>query len=92
MKPFTVRVVVILHAILFSYRNRPVQTSHCIGGGNIACHIFFAVESACSNLSCLGGGNISCHIIFVAESACSTLSMRGWRKNKCHIIFAAELA
>ena len=54
MKPFTVRVVVILHAILFSYRNRPVQTSHCIGGGNIACHIIFAVESACSNLSCIG--------------------------------------
>ena len=68
-KSLTVWVEVISHAILFSQRNLPDQTFHCMGGCNIACHIIFVAESACSNLSCLGGGNIACHIIFPAESA-----------------------
>ena len=53
-KPLTVWVEVILHAILFSLRNQPEQTSHCMDGGNIACHIIFVAESACSNLSLYG--------------------------------------
>ena len=46
IKPFTVWMEVILHAILFSQRNQPDQTFHCMGGCNIACHIIFAAESA----------------------------------------------
>ena len=52
-KPLTVWVEVILHAILFFVAelhailfSKPVQISHCMGGGNIACHIIFAAESA----------------------------------------------
>ena len=45
-KPFTVWVVVILHVILFSQRNQPNQTFHCMDGGNIACHNIFIEETA----------------------------------------------
>ena len=45
-KPLTVWVEVILHAILFSLRNQPDQTFHCMDGGNIACHIIFVEETA----------------------------------------------
>ena len=53
-KPLTVWVEIILHATLFSQRNQPDQTFHCMDGGNIACHIIFVAESACSNLSLYG--------------------------------------
>ena len=45
-KPLNVWVEVILHAILFSPRNQPHQTFHCMDGGNIACHIIFVEETA----------------------------------------------
>ena len=45
-KSLTVWVEVISHAILFSQRNLPDQTFHCMGVGNFACHIIFVADSA----------------------------------------------
>ena len=34
---------------MLSLYEQPDETFHCMVGGNIACHIIFVAESACSN-------------------------------------------